>query len=187
MFWTVIAEIFFIALAGRCLAKEPPSKSNLAAGQESSRETEIQVSLTEYCPQTFQETGLCPEDVCTLDCVYAGSSEVCRMQCQPKSCFNIEAEHCPLLDCRLLMGCEEKDVCFPKAEMVEPEGCGDLGYFGPVECCEGYAKRCGVEFLDGSCDMVGAHSEFSVPICLPCGNGICNQFENSCSCPEDCE
>ena len=44
-----------------------------------------------------------------------------------------------------------------------------------------------VVFFDGSCDLVGKSSVYAVPICIPCGNGICNQFETHCNCPEDCK
>ena len=66
--------------------------------------------------------------------------------------------------------------------------CGDLAYAGQdVDCCPGLVRRCGVEFFDGSCDMEGKNSIYSLPICVPCGDGVCGNFENRCNCPEDCK
>jgi len=51
-------------------------------------------------------------------------------------------------------------------------------------CCEGLTEI-GHATIDasGTCQWkVGAWS-----ICAPCGNGICDNIENKCACPEDCE
>ncbi|MCA9406771.1 MAG: hypothetical protein KC684_09545 [Candidatus Omnitrophica bacterium] len=141
-------------------------------------------TLKEYCQKQFEEHQVCPEETCyQLSCL----EEPCDEGCHPKSCLEIEPEHCPLSACRLLMGCNDTSVCYPLSKQDTPE-CGTNAYEGQdVECCEGFIKRCGVEFFDGTCDMIGKGSIDSVPICLPCGNGICNQFENRCNCPEDCK
>lgn len=69
----------------------------------------------------------------------------------------------------------------------EKADCGDVAYAGQdVACCEGLVRRCGIEFLDGTCDMEGQDSVYNLPICIPCGDGLCGQFENRCNCPEDC-
>ncbi len=133
------------------------------------------ISLEASCARVFQETQLCPPEGCRLS----------QDTCIPKDCLEISAEHCPLQSCRLLKGCEGQDVCYYLADIEEPT-CGTMGYVGPVECCEGLVKRCGSEFFDGTCDMIGKDSIYSVPICIACGNGMCNQFEDGCNCPEDC-
>ncbi|MFC1856591.1 DUF333 domain-containing protein [Thermodesulfobacteriota bacterium] len=51
------------------------------------------------------------------------------------------------------------------------------------ECCEGLTQ---IQPLiiddDGNCgSMIGAAN-----ICTDCGNGICESWENYCSCPQDC-
>ena len=165
--------------------------------------------LAEYCGGVFVRTGDCPAAYCRLQCHDGTSLPNCTRSCRPKSCFEIEAGDCPVSaikaeetppadspkvtvrseghgPCRLLEGCSGKKVCFDKADTMVPS-CGALAYLGDeVPCCAGLVKKCGVEFFDGSCDMIGERSVYSVPVCLPCGNGICNQFENRCNCPEDC-
>ena len=144
------------------------------------------------CQEFYDSLGECPELRCFLGCVGGIMYPGCEAGCQPKPCLQISAEECPLYRCQLLVSCENKGdpeeeikVCFDLLAN-EPAECGGLAYAGQLECCEGMEKRCGVEFFDGSCDMVGANSVYAVPICLPCGNGTCNQFENRCNCPEDC-
>lgn len=138
------------------------------------------------CQSYFEKTGICPKDVCNKGCLEGINFEGCKTGCEPKPCFEIDAQFCPEDTCQIIQGCEGKDVCFPLNEFSAPK-CGGLAYAGAdVECCSGLVKRCGIEFFDGSCDLVGKYSMYSIPICVPCGNGVCNQFENACNCPEDC-
>lgn len=145
------------------------------------------------CQEFYDDQGECLESICFFGCpdgiMYLG----CKKECLAKPCLQISAGKCPLHRCQLLVSCEakedegeEKKICFDQL-LIEPSECGGLAYAGQLECCPGMEKRCGVEFFDGSCDMEAKNSVYVVPICLPCGNGICNQFENRCNCPEDCE
>ena len=144
-----------------------------------------QQPLEQYCPHAYSQTGVCPQEVCRLGCFAGIEYEGCTPECLPKSCVELDVEHCPKDTCQVLKGCADKDICFYKAQ-AEPLSCGDSAYAGILECCEGLVKRCGIEFFDGSCDMVGEYSMYGAAICIPCGDGICNQFENHCNCPEDC-
>ena len=139
------------------------------------------------CEKVFKESGFCPENFCNREvkCVPETEQISCTIACNPKECVTIKAKDCPLKRCIVLSGCTGEDVCYPPLEENGLE-CGELAYIGEKECCEGLVKRCGVEFLDESCDMVGEYSIYNAPFCIPCGNGICNQFENRCNCPEDC-
>ena len=140
--------------------------------------------LAAFCENTYKEKKQCPEDVCMFNCLGAIAYQGCEKGCYPRSCLEIPVESCPVSDCQVLKGCEDIDRCFPQTEAAE---CGDLAYQGQdVECCKGFVRRCGFEFFDRTCDMVGEKSVYGVPVCIPCGNGICNQFENRCNCPEDC-
>lgn len=141
----------------------------------------------ENCYQYYYETNICPKQMCNHHCPGGIYTEECEVICEPKPCFEIGVEHCPESVCQIIEGCEGKDVCFPQNDFAPP-ACGDLAYAGDdIECCEGLTRRCGVEFFDGTCDMAGRFSIYGVPICVPCGNGVCNQFENACNCPEDCK
>lgn len=142
-------------------------------------------SLVKYCPDIFKDTGTCPLDVCVMGCVGGIQYEQCPKSCQPRPCVEIDVAHCPTEDCDIVMGCNDEEVCYYKWRYEPPE-CGDLAYTGNADCCPGLTKRCGVAYFDNTCDMQGEHSVYSVPICVPCGNGICNQFEDVCNCPEDC-
>jgi len=139
-----------------------------------------------YCANYVQEHQECPPALCQMKCRSGIQFENCELVCQPKDCIDIDAEHCPLEHCRLLDGCNQKKVCYHK-NIEEPSECGDLSYSGDLECCEGLVKRCGIEFFDRTCDMKGENSVYGVPICIPCGDGKCTQFENACNCPEDCK
>jgi len=52
-----------------------------------------------------------------------------------------------------------------------------------IPCC-GDLKEVALAFPDedGQCIAASCGS-----ICLPCGNGVCDEDENECNCPEDCE
>ena len=143
-------------------------------------------NLAGYCLDTYQKTGTCPKDVCSYLCPGGKFYNGCELLCQPKVCLQLSADDCPTDTCQIVVGCTGEKICYNKLKEATQK-CGGLSFPGQdVPCCEGFVKRCGVEFFDGTCDMIGKHSRNSIPICLPCGNGICNQFENRCNCPEDC-
>ena len=129
-------------------------------------------------------TNVCPKEICELKCPQVSPN--CTQICLPKECTKIKAENCPLEYCAVMTDCSNEKICHYQMMGEKPQ-CGDLAYAGQdVECCDGFAKRCGVAFLDGTCDMEGKNSIYNIPICVPCGDGICGQFEDRCNCPEDC-
>ena len=137
------------------------------------------------CAQTFTQNGTCPAELCQLSCDLNQLEEGCVEICKPKDCPLISVEHCPTDHCQVMTGCEGQPICFFK--LNEGNSCGELAYAEQdVPCCDGLKRRCGAELFDGSCDMAGKKSMYSVPICIPCGDGLCGQFENRCNCPEDC-
>ena len=139
------------------------------------------------CPQIFTEMGKCPVEICDYGCfTLAENNDACFMACKDKPCIFIKNQFCPLDRCQILKSCERTEICYYKFK-GEPPACGTIGYNGQeVECCAGLIKRCGVELLDGSCNMSAKNSIYAIPSCIPCGNRICDQFENKCNCPEDC-
>ena len=140
----------------------------------------------EWCAQAWEKKGECPTDLCKMNCLGGMNYAGCPLECVPKSCVEIDAGHCPDR-CQVIKGCNDnKGFCYYRMEEESGKKCGEPAYAGDLDCCAGLVKRCGAEFLDGSCDMLGKNSAYGVPICIPCGNGICNQFENRCNCPEDC-
>ncbi len=40
---------------------------------------------------------------------------------------------------------------------------------------------------NGECELLVKDSPFPSLTCPPCGNNICDEWENGCNCPEDCE
>ena len=144
------------------------------------------VNLNQLCAETYRQKATCPKDFCKLFCLEGESGKACTLDCEPRPCVEISVENCPTDTCQVLEGCGDNvKRCYPKM-IQEPPDCGGLSYSGKLNCCKGFVKRCGVEYFDGSCDMTADYSLEGVPQCLPCGNGICNQFENRCNCPEDC-
>lgn len=144
------------------------------------------VDLFAYCQEEYLTNANCPPAVCRPECQPREEFDDCLMVCLPLDCVEISAKDCPTDVCQLLEGCNGEKVCYPVGELPEPS-CGDLGFTGNASCCEGLVKRCGLEFLDTSCDMEGEFSIYSVPVCVPCGDGVCTNFENRCNCPEDCK
>ena len=143
-------------------------------------------NLKQYCLSSYEKNGVCPPQTCRFECVEGTFAQGCPLTCEPKNCLELSVHDCPADSCQIMDGCQPgQKICYPKMTEDLSE-CGDLAYMGDKQCCNGFMKRCGVEFFDGSCDMLGVKTTSSIPMCLPCGNGICNQFENRCNCPEDC-
>jgi hypothetical protein len=86
------------------------------------------------------------------------------------SCHRISVEECPIDRCAVMTNCRGQQICYFK--MIDPPVCGNLSYAGQdVPCCPGMVRRCGMAFLDMSCDLHGDNSEYHLPICIPCGDG----------------
>ncbi len=169
----------------KTLNQEVSAKTPEASAEDAQKLPTIE-NLTKLCQETYHNETICPKDYCRLFCVEGDSADNCTLSCEPRPCVELTVDHCPTDTCQILDACgENAKQCYPKAT-EEPVKCGELSYSGKLDCCQGFVKRCGVEFLDGSCDMKAEYSIEGVPQCLPCGNGICNQFENKCNCPEDC-
>ena len=154
------------------------------AAAQDAKLTKLQTldDLAKICHESYEQKAECPKEFCELKCAVTDNVNECRMTCFVKECGQIAADHCPLDSCQRITGCDGALKCFKKSSK-QPPLCGGLAYAGgEVECCQGFVKRCGIEYFDGRCNIEG-----DIPICLPCGNGICNQFENRCNCPEDCE
>ena len=60
----------------------------------------------------------------------------------------------------------------------------------PDNCCAGLTKwHSGMdtrEIVDGECIATGMVSGNPIGTCINCGNGICEDIENICNCPADC-
>ncbi|MCD4780575.1 MAG: hypothetical protein K8S27_08525 [Candidatus Omnitrophica bacterium] len=181
----VLGVIVFMSLffsAGWLCAREDIDKKT----EEEEKPEVTLATLQTFCFDAYVIDGECPPEICQLKIVEDEKTRVMSMFCVPKTCVELPADQCPVDMCQIMQGCDDQPVCYDQMDL-EPPVCGGLAYSGQdVDCCKGLKKRCGVEFFDGSCDMLGKNSIYSIPVCLPCGNGICNQFENSCNCPEDC-
>lgn len=143
-------------------------------------------NFVEFCTNTYVRDSVCPADICKLQCAEGFDGERCPLVCLPVACPAIDIEKCPKDFCAVMTNCSDEKICHYPMMGGQPP-CGDLGYAGQdVECCEGFVQRCGIDFIDGNCDMEGKNSVYSLPICIPCGDGVCTNFENHCNCPEDC-
>ncbi len=61
----------------------------------------------------------------------------------------------------------------------------------PENCCEGLTEwDSGMDTrisIADKCYETGLPAGYPVGTCINCGNGICEDIENPCNCPEDCE
>lgn len=64
------------------------------------------------------------------------------------------------------------------------EGEGTDFKFHCIHCCEGLSRSSEVVRKNGICTEVGTPSWQT---CFRCGDGVCSAFENSCTCPNDCQ
>jgi hypothetical protein len=135
-------------------------------------------------PVDCAASATCPSESCQIVCCSQGGE--CAPCCVRKACQAFDAAHCPLDACQLLPTCAGTSVCYPFFT-APPPSCGGLGYYGGhAACCSGVVLRCGLPLSAESCDLtVGGYNGF--PMCVACGDGNCDtQYENRCSCPEDC-
>lgn len=145
-------------------------------------------TFADYCTGAYAKGAGCPPASCQLQCADGSKAPECPLACVPRDCQTISADSCPRQFCSIIENCSKQKICMAKI----PEGlvpdCGALAYNGQdVECCKGMVKRCGFDYLDGKCNMEGKNSQYALPICIPCGDGVCTNFENHCNCPEDCK
>jgi hypothetical protein len=125
----------------------------------------------------------CPNDACEIRCCPDGPE--CAPCCFPRSCQAFTAAACPRDGCQVMVRCDGTSACLPKFNVGPPPCGGPSNYRQDVDCCAGLSKRCGVVLSNNTCDL--AHGGYDdLPWCLPCGDGNCDQFEDRCSCPEDC-
>jgi len=79
------------------------------------------------------------------------------------------------------LGCIDQVCCLPQA-------CAGAGEFVPVmpdakQCCPGLQTIPTAEISeDGTCMFLDGAA-----LCSDCGNGSCEEWENVCNCPEDCQ
>ncbi len=69
-------------------------------------------------------------------------------------------------------------------EYLHPVPCAEAGERRgvAVECCEGLVEISGGCIVDHACQpLIG-----SFALCSACGDGVCDEWENPCNCPEDC-
>lgn len=82
--------------------------------------------------------------------------------------------------------CEFKKSCAEEGEKFYPFMTGEY----PIICCEGlYEWIAGMDTqisIEGECYRTGMTAGAPYGICVNCGNGICENIEDICNCPEDC-
>jgi hypothetical protein len=104
---------------------------------------------------------------------------------EPGPCEMSATNECPA-HCDVVEGCDGKKVCLAPVPATD-KSCGDKGSFRwDLKCCAGLARRCGTIAADGRCTESGPELQERLPMCLTCGNRVCDPLENRCNCPEDC-
>lgn len=87
--------------------------------------------------------------------------------------------------CRVSVYCDGVRFCTARRQDAREPECGAHGYTSAsAACCPGLVPRCGVLEPDGTCDsQLGTERQ---PMCLSCGDGVCDVLEQRCNCAEDC-
>lgn len=69
------------------------------------------------------------------------------------------------------------------AKHVHPVSCADAGERRgvAVECCEGLVELANAVPVEYACVHL-----FGFSLCSACDDGVCDDWENSCNCPQDC-
>lgn len=98
-------------------------------------------------------------------------------------------------DCPIKMKCENHvcvDVgCIEEGHRtpitpISPEGFEQRKHTA-TECCEGLEAISSPDYFDEDCNFKPKIGVSGGAICSNCGNGICENWENRCNCPEDCK
>ena len=98
-----------------------------------------------------------------------------------ESCSAQPLSACPSLRCMIMKNCRGYDICTERVGTFAL--CLGKHSHGAAPCCPIYKKICPSQVTEtGGCAVDG----YNFPLCVPCGNGTCNRFENRCNCPEDC-
>lgn len=97
--------------------------------------------------------------------------------------YVIEGEHCVFPDGE---SCERWAFLDGEcgAEYVHEVPCAQAGEGSgvAVECCEGLVELPIMDWFEDECHLrIGVY-----PICSACGDRACDDWENTCNCPEDC-
>ncbi|WP_147445324.1 hypothetical protein [Corallococcus aberystwythensis] len=103
-------------------------------------------------------------------------------------CDGLSPERCGDFadSCIRLTYCDGQRFCASRHNRPSDRVCGSEGTRGLAEpCCEGLVARCGALPSEGTCEPQAKSTD--VPMCLRCGDGVCDAREQRCNCPEDCE
>lgn len=137
--------------------------------------------------QPCEAYGLCPADPLsqcfTACCGGAGGGGGCAACCWQTRCEDLPADRCPKERCALRRRCDGGRMCIT-ADIPEPP-CGTPGAWGVSVCCEGLTESC-IFKSDFTDQCFGGDDYRGFPICLACGDGLCEMGENDCNCPADC-
>ena len=124
--------------------------------------------------------GACCEGL-TATCGDGPSPEgACPVQCDRLTCVACGDGLCGAAEdpCNCPADCGNAGVCIPGGQPIDINDPASPG------CCDGFfALSCDAPMMDGQCRF-GCQEIF---YCAECGNGACDDNENFCNCPNDCD
>jgi len=133
--------------------------------------------LTKNCTgqgDILGESGKCCSGLIKIECskLVDGKCEKCNDNIYCSSCGDNICDPGETI-CNCPKDCTPEKACVPMNEA--------LALNITQKCCANLNKtQCKIKLDDGSC------SECEGFVCTLCGDGICNDTENSCNCPQDC-
>ena len=190
---TTVVDLFLGIVLGNLYGLDTTTLSVAAApDRDSVLMVGIGPNLSERCP-VFCNDSVTPADCQSTGGLYGGDGSDCVTidpTCTPPSCGDGNC-HPSENSCNCADDCGAPDC---------PPFCGDGNCDAPESRCNCEAD-CGAppsaEVPGGTCDD-GADNDcdgetdcddpdcYGDPICIVCGNGICNPGETLCNCPADC-
>jgi len=180
----VILAILGIVLISGCVEEKPETPEEFCiktgTGEKLSLTEAKEIASTSECDQqgALEDTYMCNEDTGT----WWIDLDIQKEGCNPACVVNVATKQAEInWRCMGLLSCAKEGEQFSSVYKDEyPEHCCE----GLTEWHSGFDTR--ISIAD-ECYQTGLLAGSPIGTCINCGNGICEDIENPCNCPEDCK